>query len=144
MLAVNFPGGNNRRTALPRKPKPPRRFSAVSLSGDARRLGQGRSDLLRSERLRHADQYARIKAVTGNVGIGASTPATQLAIGISTAADQFITIDTAGGNMYRAGISFRHFNTTGGLDIVDSELSANDGWACVRYPFWDRGKCSVH
>lgn len=72
----------------------------------------------------------------GNVGIGMIAPSTQLEIGDFTkGVDQYITLKTAGGNLRKAGIAFRHFDATGGFNIEDSELIGSNGLKFVRYPF---------
>ena len=53
----------------------------------------------------------------------------------SVLADQYLSIKTAGGNTYRAGIKFRHLDDTGGFNIEDSEVGGENGLRILRYPY---------
>jgi hypothetical protein len=69
---------------------------------------------------------ANVVTATTNVGIGTTSPAEKLQIGtLTTSADQYLAIKSAGGNQWRTGIKFRHFGDDLGFDIVDDERSAN-------------------
>ena len=72
----------------------------------------------------------------GNLGIGNNLPADQLQIGsLNTLADQYLSIKTAGGNNFRAGLKFRHFADNGGFNIEDDERPNTNGLHIIRYPF---------
>ena len=72
----------------------------------------------------------------GRVGIGTTSPADVLQIGqLTTAGDQFLSIKTAGGVQWRAGIKFRHFDDSVGFDVEDSDLGPLNGLVIRRYPF---------
>lgn len=59
---------------------------------------------------------------TGNVGIGTSTPGSLLQVGdFGGGVDRFITVASEGGNAFRAGIKFRHFNNSNGFTIESDE-----------------------
>lgn len=55
--------------------------------------------------------------------------------GLTAAGDQYLSIKSAGGNLWRTGIKFRHFSDAGGFNIEDSEISGNNGLDFVRYPY---------
>ncbi len=58
----------------------------------------------------------------GNVGIGTTTPPERLSVG--SFADQqnnYITVDTAGGDLRRSGIRLRHFDANNGFTIASDE-----------------------
>ena len=58
----------------------------------------------------------------GNVGINNSAPATALEVGnYGKTSDSFIRVATAGGNLYRAGIDFRHYVPGLGYSIYSDE-----------------------
>lgn len=70
------------------------------------------------------------------IGIHTAVPTDLLQLGdFSVLADQYLSIKTAGGNSYRAGIKFRHFDDTGGFNIEDSEVGGENGLRILRYPF---------
>jgi len=59
---------------------------------------------------------------SGRVGISNTSPATTLEVGSTTKqSDSFIRVSTAGGNLYRAGIDFRHFSPDLGYSIYSDE-----------------------
>ena len=77
------------------------------------------------------------------IGIGSALPEDQFQIGsFYTGADQYIDIQTEGGNLFNAGIKFRHYNDTLGFNIEDSEKPGVDGLSFVRFP-WQFGDPSV-
>jgi hypothetical protein len=64
---------------------------------------------------------------SGNFGINNSAPATALEVGnYNKSSDSFIRVATAGGNLYRAGIDFRHFNTSIGYSIYSDERGSGN------------------
>ena len=71
----------------------------------------------------------------GNVGINNTAPEETLSVGNFSVANQFMSVKTGGGNLWEAGLRFRHFNDTDGFDIVDSELSGSNGLIFASYPY---------
>jgi hypothetical protein len=71
----------------------------------------------------------------GNVGIGTIDPLTALQLGDYGNGNEFLSIKSAGGNLYETGIQLRHFNNTDGFDITDSEVLTNYGLNFVSYPY---------
>ena len=69
------------------------------------------------------------------IGIGTTNPEDQFQIGsFYTPADQYIDIQTEGGNLFNAGIKLRHYNDTLGFNIEDNERPGINGLSFVRYP----------
>lgn len=62
---------------------------------------------------------------TGNVGIGNSTPETALHVGSYGSTNEYMTISTAGGNLYDAGIKLRHFNSGYGWTLDSNERDSS-------------------
>ena len=61
----------------------------------------------------------------GNVGINNSNPSTDLEVGnFGKGSDSFIRVATAGGNLFRAGLDFRHFNSDYGYSIYSDERAS--------------------
>lgn len=63
----------------------------------------------------------------GNVGIGTTTPETRMQVGSYGSADEYLTVATAGGNRFRAGIKLRHFNNGYGWTIESDERDNSFG-----------------
>jgi hypothetical protein len=61
----------------------------------------------------------------GNVGIGTSTPETPLHVGSYGSTNEYMTISTAGGNLYDAGIKLRHFNSGYGWTLDSDERDSS-------------------
>ena len=65
----------------------------------------------------------------GRVGIGTTSPLTKLQVGSFTnPGDEFITIATQGGNLYRSGLNIRHFNSGLGWDLFSDERTGFQGF----------------
>jgi len=63
---------------------------------------------------------------TGNVGIGNTAPETTLQLGnYGLATNNYLTISTEGGNLYRAGIKLRHFNSGYGWTLESDEIDSS-------------------
>ena len=81
----------------------------------------------------------------GNVGIGTSSPAQQLQIGnYGSFSDQYLSIKSVGGNQFRTGIKFRHFDDTVGFTIEDDETSPINGLNIIRYPYLGTPSSSMY
>lgn len=62
----------------------------------------------------------------GRMGIGNNGPTHALQLGsYSTHQDQFISIKTGGGNFWKAGLIFKHFNDNLGFSIYSDEVTNN-------------------
>jgi myo-inositol-hexaphosphate 3-phosphohydrolase len=65
-------------------------------------------------------------AVAQNVGIGTITPTTKLQVGdFSNAFNNYLTVKTAGGNLYRAGLGLYHFNDNYGWLLESDETNSS-------------------
>ena len=71
---------------------------------------------------------------SGNFGIGTTTPTERVQISDYNQGDTYLTIKSAGGNLYRNGFKLRTFNDTYGFDIVNDERNGSNGLNFIRYP----------
>ena len=68
---------------------------------------------------------AATSSFAGKVGIGTTTPETALQVGSYGNPDTYLTVSTAGGNNYRAGIDLRHFNSGYGWTLLSDERDSS-------------------
>ena len=65
---------------------------------------------------------------TGSVGLGTTTPDDELQIGTnSSPGDKYLSLRTSGGNAYKAGIKFSHFDDDNGFIIESDETGPVNG-----------------
>ncbi|MFQ5632815.1 MAG: tail fiber domain-containing protein [bacterium] len=120
-----------------------RQWTAIS-SGELNTEGPGKY-LLRDEQ---ADAVRMAIDTEGKVGIGSFAPTEMLQVAdFSTFSDNYITVKSAGGQVYKSGIKLRHFDETNGFTIYSDDASSGGriGLHILRHhiTFPDAGKLAL-